>query len=63
MNFLSFNTDLQNVTIFLLVPACSVDEFPCSKGGLCIPLQLRCNGINDCGDNSDEACGCKNYCR
>ena len=52
-----------NSKISVLVQPCSETEFPCSKNGLCIPLQLRCNGVNDCGDNSDEACGCESYCR
>ena len=61
---------LRHLTIYILIftfcvlaQPCSETEFPCSKNGLCIPLQLRCNGVNDCGDNSDEACGCDNYCR
>ena len=31
-------------------------EFRCAHSMICIPLNLRCNGINNCGanDNSDE---------
>lgn len=32
---------------------CTKDEFKCSNGH-CIPLNLACDGHNDCGDDSDE---------
>lgn len=35
---------------------CPAGNFHCSRGH-CISMELRCDGINDCGDNSDEA-GC-----
>ncbi len=44
------------------VPPCGADEFACSDGR-CLSLTLRCNGYPDCLDNSDEACGCENYCQ
>jgi len=31
--------------------------FRCSRSRLCIPANLTCDGINNCGDNSDEQ-GC-----
>ncbi|XP_062992195.1 complement factor I [Elgaria multicarinata webbii] len=39
---------------------CSGREFPCVNGK-CIPSEKTCNGINDCGDLSDEVCckGCQ----
>ncbi|XP_078693227.1 uncharacterized protein LOC144922964 isoform X2 [Branchiostoma floridae x Branchiostoma belcheri] len=33
-----------------------IDQFSCDNG-LCVPHWLVCNGINNCGDNSDEKCG------
>ena len=30
----------------------NADVFPCSWGD--IPITLRCDGTNNCGDNSDE---------
>uniref|UniRef100_A0A8C8RNR6 Complement factor I n=1 Tax=Pelusios castaneus TaxID=367368 RepID=A0A8C8RNR6_9SAUR len=36
---------------------CSLEEFRCVNAK-CIPLNETCNGINDCGDLSDELC-CK----
>ncbi|XP_035666114.1 uncharacterized protein LOC118409300 isoform X5 [Branchiostoma floridae] len=40
------------------VVACDqINQFGCSSG-LCIPEWARCDGINNCGDNSDESnCG------
>ena len=32
---------------------CRNDEFKCDNSG-CIPQFRRCNGFDDCGDNSDE---------
>ncbi|XP_069782760.1 complement factor I isoform X2 [Narcine bancroftii] len=45
---------------------CTRDEFNCVNGK-CIPLKDACNGIDDCGDLSDELCctECKNsyFCK
>uniref|UniRef100_A0A5S6R099 Chitin-binding type-2 domain-containing protein n=1 Tax=Trichuris muris TaxID=70415 RepID=A0A5S6R099_TRIMR len=38
-------------------PSCSMSEFPCLIGGICIPMERRCNGMpDDCfdGTNADE---------
>ncbi|KAJ8925441.1 hypothetical protein NQ315_009274 [Exocentrus adspersus] len=32
---------------------CNVDEFSCDNKK-CIPVQWICDGVNDCGDNTDE---------
>lgn len=38
---------------------CPSNQFKCGSGD-CISLKLRCDGFNDCGDNSDEA-NCQFY--
>ena len=37
--------------------ACGEDEFSCTNHK-CIPMSFKCNGQNDCGDNSDEERDC-----
>ena len=37
---------------------CFSDEFECDNG-ICISNSFVCNGINSCGDNSDEEDCCK----
>ena len=41
-------------------PACGSGEFLCRRGS-CISAMWRCDGDNDCGDNSDEE-GCGKAC-
>lgn len=36
---------------------CTGDDFKC-KNGICIAADLKCNGYNDCDDDSDETEGC-----
>ena len=37
-----------------LYPACNpLDYFECANGS-CMSLSVRCNGVQDCGDGSDE---------
>ena len=43
---------------------CEDNEFRCSNGQQCIENHLKCNGLNDCSDESDEnedTCGA-NWC-
>uniref|UniRef100_A0A8C4PY19 Fibronectin type-III domain-containing protein n=1 Tax=Eptatretus burgeri TaxID=7764 RepID=A0A8C4PY19_EPTBU len=46
------STALTSIT--LSTTSCSPHEFPCVRGG-CVSLRWRCDGVNDCGDYSDEA--------
>lgn len=38
--------------------ACDEDKFSCANH-YCVPMTLKCNGEDDCGDNSDETADCK----
>ena len=35
-----------------------MNQYGC-KNGTCIPIKWACDGVNDCGDNSDESRHCK----
>ncbi|KAJ9590048.1 hypothetical protein L9F63_016824, partial [Diploptera punctata] len=37
----------------MAMPACRISEFPC-RNGRCIRLDRYCDGVDDCGDKSDE---------
>ncbi|KAK7603208.1 hypothetical protein V9T40_003207 [Parthenolecanium corni] len=54
---------LKNGTCPSVQNTCSINFFSCSNGN-CLPLTLKCDGDNDCGDGSDELnCGNKtNHC-
>jgi hypothetical protein len=43
--------------MLLPVSACRDVEFTCDND-VCLPRYSVCNGIDDCGDNSDEIRGC-----
>ena len=43
----------KNITINISLTACFQNEYNCRDGG-CIPMDHRCDGINDCQDYSDE---------
>lgn len=48
---------------YLAAMTCKSDEFLCANNHSCIPKHKMCDGVNDCGDYSDESqqCGeCKN---
>ena len=34
---------------------CEIDEFACRNGENCVPIDVVCNGENDCEDMSDES--------
>ena len=47
---------------FIILPiiggfGCPKEKFLC-KNKICLPATVKCNGKNDCNDNSDEIDGC-----
>lgn len=57
--FFFFRDPLQLNTLlnFLSYPECNSKDISC-KNGLCKPMFWKCDGVNDCGDNTDEQdCG------
>ncbi|KAK7108835.1 hypothetical protein V1264_016499 [Littorina saxatilis] len=46
--------------LFSTVTSCPETYFKCPSIGYCIPVFLRCNGVNDCPEKEDEEdCGAK----
>lgn len=60
---------MKPVSTALKMPSLSADtyiclsgQFKCTRKQKCIPLNLRCNGQDDCGDGEDETdCRKKHY--
>uniref|UniRef100_A0A671PWG2 Uncharacterized protein n=1 Tax=Sinocyclocheilus anshuiensis TaxID=1608454 RepID=A0A671PWG2_9TELE len=53
-----FSKSLRTKELFLLssfagFPKCGTEQFVCNNGR-CVPLNLRCDGVDECGDSSDE---------
>ncbi|GFV23081.1 hypothetical protein TNCV_5101761 [Trichonephila clavipes] len=56
--FLNFNF---TATVAKKIEFCVPSEFICAEG-LCTSEEFKCDGINNCGDNSDEQPGWPSYC-
>ena len=55
INFAAFPPLFISINIF--IAACDEHQFTCMDGR-CIPAGVICNGVDDCGDNSDEEGPC-----
>ena len=52
-NLFTVNRYNNNSTSNSIIIVCPDDSFICDNAN-CIPLFWECDGMNDCGDNSDE---------
>ena len=48
-----FNDDCETDSEVLLLSVCLENEFSCDNG-ICVPMEARCNGLEECMDVSDE---------
>ena len=55
---ISLHIFLYNPFHLTSVGVCPMHQFRC-ENGTCIPIMWACDGINDCGDNSDEEKHCR----
>ena len=46
------------IWLFIAMRACAVDQFRCDNGR-CVPEDYRCDGDDDCSDDSDEPDSCR----
>ena len=42
------------LNLLVVIESCQISEFPCKSTGVCLPLDKYCDGIDHCGDLSDE---------
>ena len=57
MSCLTRHAILINTLLILGGFSCPKEKFLC-KNSKCLPSTFKCNGKDDCGDNSDEIDGC-----
>jgi Low-density lipoprotein receptor domain class A len=50
------------LNLIALIRSCKISEFPCKGSSLCLPLDKYCDGIDHCGDLSDEPKFCTGEC-
>lgn len=51
---LSLTDGIPSLLLFAATHTCSTQEFMCTNSSRCIPDRWRCDGDQDCKDNSDE---------
>jgi len=54
LSYLLFIIGLQWKTVYALPPTCNEHEFMCERDKRCLNGAWKCDGEDDCGDNSDE---------
>lgn len=57
------NKNETTTTTTCITTNCTSQQFTCQSDGQCIPLNWKCDGIQDCQDSSDELnIDCQNQC-